>query len=347
MDDIKETFMKVLSRFICDDLLEYQNNEKKYRFSFDMKKYNDSLHVMFRYNKRGKIGITDVHSFQIFLNEINIEASKSHLNYTTIVDTNSLFFSKKLLPYLHSYEWALRKLIYLLSPMYFDNWTKDSIPNEIIAEIKSKQKQAIGKYDFNNLLQWIDLYDFEEYLFGENYLSIVTGNEKNIVRYKEIDIEELLNLFREVDDLSISKPFSLWNEVFSKYIDIDLEEIQNDMELIREGRNIVSHNKEIQLSLYQQLIKNLKKYVKQLDEAFQKILIGEIAENELSDMSDDFEGYVDHHFNNLDMTDVARLSELAKSAIKPVALAGLGEALVTSQNLAQRLDKIAINQTAL
>jgi len=231
--------------------------------------------------------------------------------------------------------------------MYFDNWTKESIPNETIAEIKSKQKQAIGKYDFNNLLQWVDLYDFEEYLFGENYLSIVTGNEKNIVRYKEIDIEELLNLFREVDDLSISKPYSLWNEVFSKYIDIDLKEIQNDMELIREGRNIVSHNKEIQLSLYQQLIKNLKKYVKQLDEAFQKILIGEIAENELSDMSDDFEGYVDHHFNNLDMMDVAGISELAKSAIKPVALAGLRETLATSQNLAQRLNKMAINQTAL
>ncbi|PEX98886.1 hypothetical protein CRN01_15700, partial [Enterococcus faecium] len=83
MDDIKEVFLEVLSRYIQDNLLEYQNNGKKYEFSFDIKNYNDSLHVVFQYNKAGKIGITDVHSFQIFLNEINIEASKSHLNYTT------------------------------------------------------------------------------------------------------------------------------------------------------------------------------------------------------------------------------------------------------------------------
>lgn len=143
MDDIKEVFLEVLSRYIQDNLLEYQNNGKKYEFSFDIKNYNDSLHVVFQYIKAGKIGITDVHSFQIFLNEINIEASKSHLNYTTILDTNSLFFSKKLLPYLHSYEWALRKLIYLLAPTYFDNWTKDSIPDEMISAIKeNKNKQS-------------------------------------------------------------------------------------------------------------------------------------------------------------------------------------------------------------
>lgn len=100
---------------------------------------------------------------------------------------------------------------------------------------KGKQKQAIGKYDLDNLLQWIDLYDFEDYLFGENYLFISTGNEKIIVRYKEISVEELLNLFRETDDLSLSDPFSLWSEVFSKYMCVDLEEIRKDMELIREG----------------------------------------------------------------------------------------------------------------
>ncbi|MGX7394536.1 hypothetical protein [Carnobacterium mobile] len=332
MNNIKETFLKMLSPYMSDNLLEYQNNEKKYEFSFNMRNYNDSLHVIFQYNKTGKIGINDVHSFQIFLNEINIEASKSKLNYTTILDTNALFFSKKLLPYLHSYEWALRKLIYLLSPTYFDNWTEESIPNEMISAIKRKQKQVIGKYDLNNLLQWIDLYDFEEYLFGENYLSVVVGNEKNIVRYKEINREELLNLFREPDNLSISKPYSLWSEVFRKYMYIDLEEIQKDMELIREGRNIVSHNKEIQLPLYQQLIKNLKKYVKQLDAAFQKILIGEIADEELSDMSDDFEGYVNNRINNSEILSASLkgIQEAVGAQQSWMANAGLSDTMKTS-----------------
>ena len=333
-----------------------------------MKNYNDSLHVVFQYNKAGKIGITDVHSFQIFLNEINIEASKSHLNYTTILDTNSLFFSKKLLPYLHSYEWALRKLIYLLAPTYFDNWTKDSIPDEMISAVKGKQKQAIGKYDLDNLLQWIDLYDFEEYLFGENYLFISTGNEKNIVRYKEISVEELLNLFRETDDLSLSDPFSLWSEVFSKYMYVDLEEIRKDMELIREGRNIVSHNKEVQLSLYQKLIKKLKKYVKQLEEAFQKILTGAINDEEISDMSDDLLGYVDTHFgkaSTIRLSEVSKISigglarpfsasqssivqQIGKIAVPTTGITGLGKVVSASQSsVAQQIGKIAVPTTGI
>ena len=352
MDDIKEIFLKVLSRYIHDNLLEYQNNGKKYKFSFDMKNYNDSLHVVFQYNKAGKIGITDVHSFQIFLNEINIEASKSHLNYTTILDTNSLFFSKKLLPYLHSYEWSLRKLIYLLAPTYFDNWKKDSIPDEMISAIKGKQEQAIGKHDLNNLLQWIDLYDFEEYLFGENYLFISTGKEKNIVRYKEISIEELLNLFREADDLCLSDPFSLWSEVFSKYMHVDLEEIRKDMELIRKGRNIVSHNKEIKYSLYKDLIKNLKKYVKQLNEAFKKILIGEIADEKLFDMTNDFEAYIGNHYSNINLPNATKLlTSLSTNTVLNTDSAKkmmetLGSALSAQRAVMQNIDTEGFRRAA-
>ncbi|HCD5942584.1 TPA: hypothetical protein NDT22_002685, partial [Enterococcus faecium] len=118
MENIEETFLKVLSPYISDSILRFQEQEKNYKFGFDIKNYNDSLHVVFQYNKTGKIGIKEVHIFQIFLAKVNIEASKSKLNYTTLLDTNALFFSKKLLPYLHSYEWALRKLIYLLAPAY-------------------------------------------------------------------------------------------------------------------------------------------------------------------------------------------------------------------------------------
>jgi hypothetical protein len=316
MENIEETFLEILSPYISDSILKFQEQEKSYEFGFDIKNYNDSLHVLFQYYKAGKIGIKEVHIFQNFLAKVNIEASKSRLNYTTLLDTNALFFSKKLLPYLHSYEWALRKLIYLLVPTYFsDNWAEESIPNEIIASIKRKQIQATGKFDSKNLLQWIDLYDFEEYLFGENYILVTQENEENIVRYKEISQDQLLKLFQD-NSHTISDSYSLWSEVFSKYMDVRLEEIQSDMSLIREGRNIVSHNKEIEMALYQELIKKLKRYTNQLEKAFQKILAGDIASEDLSDMSDDFEGYIGNYFSNIDTGNLTTLSESTKSTLK-------------------------------
>lgn len=94
MENIEETFLKVLSPYISDSILRFQEQEKNYKFGFDIKNYNDSLHVVFQYNKTGKIGIKEVHIFQIFLAKVNIEASKSKLNYTTLLDTNALFFEK-------------------------------------------------------------------------------------------------------------------------------------------------------------------------------------------------------------------------------------------------------------
>jgi hypothetical protein len=206
------------------------------------------------------------------------------------LDTNALFFSKKLLPYLHSYEWALRKLIYLVSRMHFsDSWIEETIPKELISKINKKQK---GKYKPENVLQGMDLFNFEEYLFGKNYISVIEENENTILRYKELSNEELLNVLQD-RNLTISEPYSLWNEMFSKYMDVESKEIQADMELIREGRNVVSHNKEIESSYYQKLIDHLENYTSQLKKAFQKILVGEIAEENLKDMADDFVGYVD------------------------------------------------------
>ncbi|EME8094867.1 hypothetical protein M4A08_002612, partial [Enterococcus faecium] len=81
---------------------------------------------------------------------------------------------------------------------------------------------------------------------------------------------------------------------FDKYLEVELDEIQTDMQLIREGRNTVGHNKELNVSLCLVLLKKLKKYIKHLDNAFQKILIGDIGNEELDIMADDLNGYINY-----------------------------------------------------
>ena len=338
-EDIERVFREILSFYEKENFLYYEVNGKQLRFSFDVISYNNSLHVTFKYNKSGRIAIKEVSVFQHFLKELNIKASKAQLNHTTLLDTNSLFFSKRLLPYLHSYEWSLRKLIYLVSPSYFSkNWIEDTFSEEKISLMKKKEK---GDFDEKNLLQLMDLFDFEEYLFGKNYIKFF-GEENITIRFKEMSAEELVSLF-QMKSFRMSEPYSLWEEIFSEYIDIELEEIQTDMKLIREGRNIVGHNKELTESAYQVLVKKLKLYIRQLEEAFQKILSGNVNDAELSNMADDIEGYVGNKLSRMDLTGLKLANEnIAKSmsAIQGLdtsamrqSLGNLGSTMSAFQNM--------------
>ena len=294
IENIEEVFRGIMSKFSNDSQFQSDFEWENLVFQCEMVTYGNSLNVIFIYNKVGQIGIKEVRIFQRVLEKINIEVSKSGINHTTLLDTNSLFFSKKLLPYLHNYEWSMRKLIYLVAPAYFsDDWVEKSVPKQIISTIKKKQK---GEYDSKNLLQSLDLYDIEEYLFGENYVKISGDDGEEVFRFKEYNSNELIDFFSE-GTYTLSKPHSLWEDIFNQYVDIKLEEIQLDMKLIREGRNSVSHNKEITELVYQELQKKLKIYINLLESAFKKILSGGIDSEELNDMADDFEGYIDNRLN--------------------------------------------------
>ncbi|MFK4967587.1 CHAP domain-containing protein [Lactococcus garvieae] len=307
--DIKTIFLENLKEFEYGSQLKYSDsNGNLLYFKYNIIKYDTSLHVTFTYDTKKRMTLAEVQAFQKLLGEINIKASKSGISSSTLFDSNSLFFYKKLLPLLHKYEWSLRKLIYLLAPTYFSkDWIDSTISAETISQIKEKSR---GNLDSDNLLQMMDLYDFEEYLFGENYIK-VKGDEEDVIMYKEFGIEKLIT-FVVSGEFTISKPYSLWEEIFNQYIDIDLSEIQKDMPLIRKGRNIVGHNKEISSETYENLRKGLKKYIKKLDLAFNKILDGNVDRNLIKESNDIFNDYLSEYFKSSD-----HLFNLSTSAIDP------------------------------
>ncbi|MGY0188826.1 hypothetical protein, partial [Lactococcus garvieae] len=295
--DIKTVFLENLKEFEYGPKLKYSDSKGNLLyFDYNIIKYDTSLHVTFTYDTKKRMTLAEVRAFQNLLREINIKASKSRISSSTLFDSNSLFFYKKLLPLLHKYEWSLRKLIYLLAPTYFSkDWVDSTISAETISQIKEKSR---GNLDSDNLLQMMDLYDFEEYLFGENYIK-VSGDEEDVIMYKEIEIEKVI-AFVVSGEFTISKPYSLWEEIFNQYIDIDLSEIQNDMQLIRKGRNIVGHNKEISSEIYETLTKRLNKYIKKLDLAFNKILDGNVDRNLIKESNDIFNDYLSEYFKSSD-----------------------------------------------
>ncbi|MCO5506792.1 hypothetical protein NG849_04265 [Enterococcus faecium] len=332
-EEINKVFKKSISPYVVDSQLKCEVQGEKLMCDYDIVPYNDSLHVVFKYEKLGKIGLKEVRAFQETLKKVNTELSKSRLKHTTLLDTSSLFLSKKLLPYLHKYEWSMRKLIYLIAPTYFiENWLEDSIPEE---EFKKMRKKAKNEWNPDNPLQWMDLSDFEEYLFGENYVQINGENEKSVLKIKELSAKELLDLIQG-RKISLSKAYSLWEEIFDKYLEVELDEIQTDMQLIREGRNTVGHNKELNVSLCLVLLKKLKKYIKHLDNAFQKILIGDIGNEELDIMADDLNGYINY---KLDATKLNTMKqtlgsmESVMSRLQEMNTSGLGNLISRIQEM--------------
>ncbi|WP_195866310.1 hypothetical protein [Enterococcus faecalis] len=127
-------------------------------------------------------------------------------------------------------------------------------------------------------------------------------NEENVVRFRELNSENLLSYICN-NGAVVSNPFSLWEEIFNKYVDIELDEIHEDMKLIRKGRNTVGHNKELKSSIYSELIKKLKKYIGHLENAFQKILTGDVEKEDINIVADDFEGYIKNHWIRKDKVD--------------------------------------------
>ncbi|OQO71654.1 hypothetical protein BH747_02155 [Enterococcus villorum] len=332
-EEISKVFKKSISPYVVDSQLKCEFQGENLMCNYDAVPYNDSLQVVFKYKKSGKIALKEVQVFQETLKKINIESSKSRLKHTTLLDTSSLFLSKKLLPYLHKYEWSMRKLIYLVAPTYFrENWITDSITEKKISRLKEKAK---NEWNPDNILQWMDLSDFEEYLFGENYIQINGKDEENVLKVKEISAKELLSLIQE-GKYSISKEYSLWEEIFDKYMDVESNEIQNDMKIIREGRNTVGHNKELTVSLYQELLKKLKKYIRYLDNAFQKILVGDIGNEELDIMADDLNGYINY---KLDATKLNTMKQTlgsmgsVMSRLQEMNTSGLGSAVSRIQEI--------------
>ena len=304
--NVEKSFKTVISSFIVDSQIQCEFRDKQLVLDFDIMPFNDSIHVIFKYSKSSKIKFKEICAFQNILKEINIKASKLGLNHTILQDDNSLYFSEKLLPYLNRYEWSVRKLIYLVSPMHFtEDWIKKSIPKNIISRIKTKLK---GEYDSVNLLQELDLSQFEEYLFDENYIQVREGDETNTLMIKEINQETFIYLFQD-KQISFSEPYSLWEDVFNNYVNIDPEKIHSDMRLIREGRNIVAHNKELTESKYRIIRKKVKKYIKYLESGFEKILIGDIEDEAVSKISDKFEDYVGFQLSKTDLSSISMAFE--------------------------------------
>ncbi|MGO3374216.1 hypothetical protein [Brochothrix thermosphacta] len=283
-DTAKEILEKLNEESLPEknELSKKKNKEIKYKFIL----LKESIYASYEYNSEGTITIKDVKIFQEFINKIKIESSRQKFKAIVLHDETALFFSKKALPYLHNYEWSLRKLIYLFVPQYYmSDWVKNTLSVDELKTIKSRKRNNI---DEHNIMQQFTLYEIEDYLFGENYIKIYLGNEENSICIKDLDNQYLVNLIQS-SEKKVTDVFSLWEEIFNDHFQLNIKSIKEDMKFIRNTRNIATHNQEFLVGDYEKLLKLLKKYIKKISSVCESVMAEDLSDDIIETMRNDIE----------------------------------------------------------
>jgi hypothetical protein len=201
--------------------------------------------------------------------DLRIASSRNGMHVTIYKDGISKILSTKVFPSLVEYERKLRKLIYIVFlPKFGHEWIEKTFNKEMKDSTKSN---GINETKLTEgILELLELYQLESYLFDENMVDFEDENGVPVtIKINEIEKEKLIE-YISMGNLMFKKKYSLWEEFFSEHVDI--ENFQKLMSEIRDKRNIVAHNKTFRSRDFKVLCKNLNKFLQRIEETLQKFM---------------------------------------------------------------------------
>lgn len=168
-------------------------------------------------------------------------------------------FCKRLYPKFASFERNIRSLVLLiLVEAYGSDWSKETISKELHNKIKST---AHGNVSMTSILENMDLYDLETYLFDMrdvNYAEILSEKLNN-QKLKTMDKMEILQIIEQM------RPTSLWQRLFSKFGKDS--EWRDRVKAIHNARNQVAHQKTMSKGEYKDITGKINLLNKDIEKA--------------------------------------------------------------------------------
>lgn len=203
------------------------------------------------------------------LNEINNLICKNKLrqDYSIIVtyDGVSSYFCKKAYPLLGEFERRLRELIYIILVNTFGiEWYNQTVSKEIGDKIKASSRIKNNGKLIEKALEEMTISDLETYLFEpycEKQFEELFKNKEELNKVLDMSKEDIASLLEKCI------PKSLWDRYFKDKID----DIQVEINEIREFRNIVAHNKNFGLKEYKDFEIKIKSVNLKIKEAIEEI----------------------------------------------------------------------------
>lgn len=248
-------------KILSDNKFSYKN--ESYRYS--LRKSDNDINVF--------LSITPLNTMETDKNANSLDSLKNDIikgkhrdkYYIIIVyDGSSEYYCCELSKKLSSIERKLRQLIYLtVLAVYGKDWVKNTITGEMKNRVAEVSRSSNNSDYIERSLEHFTFQDYIEYLFEERVdksLDLLFVEIQDAVENKKMEQKDLLSI------ISQGKKRSLWEKLFSQ---LDIENIKNDIEKIRQLRNTVMHNKEISNTKYEEANILLNKVINNLDKAIE------------------------------------------------------------------------------
>lgn len=298
--------------------LDLEGNTYTLNYRFSNKK-NDVYHLYIEFQaspaKEAEI-----------LNEVNKKLNgpdiKKKFNLIVAYDEVSEYYCGKISQKFGKSERLLRELIFLIMIKTFGaEWSKKTIAKEMLDKIKESAGGLGEAQIIETVLYEMTIAQLEDYLFKP-----YSGLEKNPEleeEFNKVDIDELSEI-EKANWLKIMQKRSLWDDYFVDY-GLNVENMQQDLEIIRKYRNKVAHNKRFSKEDYDYSRKILNDFNKTLSSAISDIEERDFAQtdwrvsykntvNMISSMMSIFSEEMRESLNELSKGMIGNMEEMIKSA---------------------------------
>lgn len=206
------------------------------------------------------------------------EIRKKH-NLIVAYDEVSEYYCGKISPKFGKSERLLRELIFLIMIKTFGaKWSKKTIAKEMLDDVKESAGGMSETQVIETALYEMTISQLEDYLFKP--YSELEKNPDLEEEFNKVDINQLTEE-ESINWLKAMQKRSLWDDYFVGY-DLAMENIQQDLEIIRKYRNRVAHNKRFTKEDYDYIRRILNKFNRKMASAINNIEERDFAKIDLS-----------------------------------------------------------------
>lgn len=265
------------------DQLEGIINIEKGELSYYIKPNSDATRCFVSFVAKGHIRIISK-----AIEDVNYKLKSSKFRkYFYILkayDGLSKYYCEKLYPKYSEYERKLRCMVLLIvTKAYGKGWVANTVKGELQKNVTTKARGNINRIPMEDILEYFDLSDLENYLFAPQEIDIAEFVEK------ELSPEKLALLDKAQICLLIKKarrPSCLWERIFTGVGNV--EEWKEITKSVHDVRNCVAHNKKLSKEECDETLKTLKKINSKLDAEIDAIIVQEIEDEKKIDILGNF-----------------------------------------------------------
>lgn len=207
MDFISQNFEELSSNCIKINKVD---TESLVQYSLEQKRNSERCYAHFVSNRRVNLATKDLETIQIALKSSPLQ---KYFHVVKAYDGISASHCERLYPKYAEYERKLRSMILIIVvKAYGSDWI-ETVPKEMEDSISKKARvKVISRLAFDEILEYADLAELENYLFEPNEIDFeqFVKNELRPEKIKNLKKEEIMQM---VEDVLF--PTCLWKRAFS------------------------------------------------------------------------------------------------------------------------------------